>query len=80
MKQALIIADEDAQAAGLVPGRDYEFVANVHDEFQAECLPEHAEQLGAIFENAIRKAGEHHNFRCPLAGSSAIGPNWSETH
>lgn len=80
MKKALLIADADAQAAGLVPGTDYEFVANVHDEFQAECVPEHAEELASIFEQSITKAGEAMSFRCRLDGSSDIGNNWKETH
>lgn len=80
MKEALIIADDDAQAQGLIPGQDYEFVANIHDEYQAEARPEVAEQLGFIFENAISRAGESLGFRCPLAGSSDVGNNWAETH
>ena len=80
MKMALIIADEDAQAQGWVPGVDYEFVANVHDEFQAEARPEIAEELGQIFANSITKAGEEFGFRCRLDGSYKVGPNWAHTH
>lgn len=80
MKKALVLLDDQLSTEGLHYGRDYEFVANVHDEWQIECLPEHAERIGAIAADAIRRAGEHFNFRCPLAGNSTVGKNWAETH
>jgi len=41
MKQALVILDDTLQnEQGLTPGVDYEFVANVHDEWQIECKPD----------------------------------------
>ena len=80
MKRALVILDGDLQAAGLIPGDDYEFVANVHDEWQIEVKPEHAETVGKAAAEAIRKAGESFGFRCPLAGQYQIGNNWAETH
>jgi hypothetical protein len=64
-----------------VPGIDYEFVANVHDEWQIEvALEENGPLVGRVAADAIRKAGEHFNFRCALAGDFAIGKNWRDTH
>ena len=80
MKAALVIADWLLQAEGLVPGVDYEFVLNIHDEFQVEALPAKAEQVGQILASAIQAAGAFFNFRCPLAGEYKIGGNWAETH
>lgn len=81
MKQALVILDDDLQAQGLLPGVHYEFIANVHDEFQLECVSMGiAKEVCRIAEDAMRKAGEHFDFRCPLAGESKIGKNWAETH
>lgn len=80
MKQALVIFDADLQAAGLVPGVDYEFIANVHDEWQLEVKPEIADDVGKMAVQAIRKAGEALNFRCPLDGEYKVGRNWAETH
>jgi len=80
MKVALTMLDEDLQAAGLVPGVDYEFVANVHDEWQIECKPELGEQIGQMGKEAIRKAGESLGFRCPLDGAYAVGRTWADTH
>ena len=36
--------------------------------------------VGAIAVDAIRKAGEHFKFRCPLDGEWKVGRNWAETH
>ncbi len=80
MKRALIIMDTDMQATGLIPGRDYEFVANVHDEVQLEVSPQHVETIKEVLEQSIAKAGVFYNFRCPLKGNADHGLNWAETH
>jgi DNA polymerase I len=80
MKRALVIFDDDLQAAGLVPGVDYEFVANVHDEFQVETTEAHAKFVGTTAAEAIRKAGEFYSLRLPLAGNFSIGDTWAATH
>lgn len=80
MKKALVILDADLQAAGLVPGVHYEFLANVHDEWQIEVDEDKAEFVGKTAQAAIRKAGDHFGFRCPLDGEFKIGRNWAETH
>lgn len=80
MKQALVILDADLQAAGYIPGVHYEFVANVHDEWQIEADEDIAKDIGARAVTAIIRAGEHFNFGCPLAGNAGYGRNWAETH
>jgi len=80
MKKALVILDADLQAAGLVPGVHYEFLANVHDEWQIEVDKDKAEFVGKTAQAAIRKAGDYFGFRCPLDGEFKIGTNWAETH
>ena len=80
MKKALVILDDSLQEKGLVPGMDYEFVANIHDEFQLEVSEEHAELVGHAAVMAIEEAGKHFNFKCPLTGSYATGYTWKETH
>ena len=75
MKKALVLLDSN-----LPKDNSCEFVLNVHDEFQIECLKEHAEEVAMQAEKSIKDAGEFYNFRCPLAGSSAVGSNWRETH
>lgn len=80
MKKALCILDADIQAMGLVPGIHYEFVANVHDEWQIEVDEEYGEAVGKLAVQAIRKAGEYFKFKCPLDGEYGIGRSWAETH
>jgi DNA polymerase-1 len=80
MKKALCILDDDLQAAGWTPGVQYEFVANVHDEWQIEVDHDIADKVGPMAVAAIRKAGEFFNFRCPLDGAFAVGASWADTH
>jgi len=80
MKKALVLLDNHLKGAGLGPGVDYEFCANVHDEWQIECRPEHAERIGSAAADSIRRAGEHFGFACPLAANYSVGKNWAETH
>lgn len=80
MKRALVILDETLQSIGLVPGQDYEFMANIHDEWQIASLPQHSELAGRTAAAAIKRAGEYYRYRIPLAGSYAIGRSWKETH
>lgn len=81
MKRALVIMDKEFQRRW-IPAHDYEFVANVHDEVQIECLPSIADEIGKIACEAIKAAGEYYApiFRCELAGDYATGPNWKHTH
>jgi hypothetical protein len=80
MKKALVILDRKLQEMGYVPGLNYEFVANVHDEFQIECDEDIAEIVGQTAVKSIRAAGEHYGFRCPLDGEYKVGDNWKECH
>lgn len=76
MKKALVFLDEAAKEHGL----DYKFVGNIHDEMQAEVLEAHTDFFGELAVQAIEKAGEHFNLRCPTTGEYKVGDNWSETH
>lgn len=80
MKRALVLLDTRLQARGYVPGVDYEFVLNVHDEWQIECWPDIAVEIGEAAIAAIKSAGDHYDFRCPLSGAYKIGQTWAETH
>jgi DNA polymerase I-like protein with 3'-5' exonuclease and polymerase domains len=80
MKKALVICDRSLQEQGFEPGEDYEFVLNVHDEWQIEVKPEIAERVGDVAIQSITEAGQHYQFRCPLHGEYKIGKSWKETH
>lgn len=76
MKQALVMLDEQVRKQKLRA----KFVANVHDEFQIECHPDDAEQLGKTAVQCIKDAGKYFNLRCPLDGEYKIGRSWRHTH
>lgn len=71
---------EVAPGNGWEHGRDYGFVADVHDERQIEARPEIAESLGRAYADCIAEAGRRLGSRCPMEGSFDIGPNWAATH
>ena len=76
MKQALVLFDEQIRKKGL----DAKFCANVHDEWQLEVADKHAQIVGELGVDSIRKAGVVLGMRCPLDGEYKIGNNWKETH
>ena len=80
MKVALVHLDNQLMEKGYVPGINYEFVANVHDEWQIECDSEIAEVIGMCAVEAIRESGRILKFKCPLDGEYRVGRNWQETH
>lgn len=79
-KQWLIETDRALQEAGYIPGVNYEFVSNVHDEFSNECDEDIAEDVARITEECCQKAGEFFNFRIKLEGEAKIGRNWYDVH
>ena len=80
MKKALVCTDQALQESGLIPGKDYEFVANIHDEWQIECKKGLGVTCGELSVKGIIKAGELLNLRCPLNGEFKVGHTWAETH
>lgn len=80
MKKALCILVDEIQAKGWKINEDIAFVLNVHDEYQAEVKLDLVEEYRNMAVEAIRKAGEYFNFRCPLDGEVKVGTNWYETH
>ena len=80
MKKALVILDQKLKLRGLKSGQDYEFVANIHDEFQIEVDDKYANDVATEAEGAIRTAGEFFEFACPLSATAKIGETWAETH
>lgn len=81
VKKATILFHELAEAAGYRLGVDYAQVLHIHDEVQVEVYrPEIAEALGELAIEALKQAGEHFKFRCPITGEYKIGKNWKETH
>jgi DNA polymerase-1 len=75
MKQALVNAYEVFKNYP-----EIKLVANVHDEVQVECRPQHAEMVGKAIVKGIRKVSTDFNLKVELDGEYKIGANWSETH
>ena len=80
MKKALVVLDRDLQARGLTPGREYEFVANIHDEAQADISPEIQDTYRDAATECLPKAGRLLRLKCPLAGEPSFGHTWRDTH
>jgi len=76
MKQALVELDRKLVEAGI----PFDFVANVHDEWQIETPEFCAEQVGEFAVEAIRDMSLYFNMNCPLDGQYKIGKTWAETH
>ncbi len=85
LKAALVIADSLMQDAELRPAAlyehpDYEFVLNVHDEWQVTCRPDVVDTVKASLLDAMRIAGEVLGMRVRIDGEAKAGANWKETH
>ncbi|WP_420381669.1 DNA polymerase [Novosphingobium sp.] len=86
MKKSLILLDASVQAHGLRCGTDYEFVVNVHDEAQAEVLPEHVPLYSRLALACVPNAGTALRVKCPLKAEVAPSPDhrparsWMQTH
>lgn len=76
MKTSMVYLDKWVRREGL----DVLKVIDMHDEAQAEVIPEHAELYGELAVKSIKKAGEFFKLNVPLDGEYKIGKNWSETH
>lgn len=55
-------------------------VLDMHDEAQADVVPEHAELYSELAVKSIVQAGNYFKLNCPLDGEAKIGQNWAETH
>ena len=76
MKQALVILNDELRRAKI----DYKFVVNCHDEWQIEVKEGSEDIVGKLGVEAIKKAGEAFNMRCPLDGEYKVGNSWRDTH
>jgi DNA polymerase-1 len=76
MKKGLVILDNHIRLNTL----DAKFVANIHDEWQIQVKESQADFVGRLGVQALEKAGEYFNMRCPLTGEYKIGDSWYETH
>ena len=65
---------------GLVYGKDWAFLAHVHDEIQFAVLEQHAERVGELAVRSAALAGESLGFRIEIGAEYKVGDNWAECH
>jgi len=65
---------------GLVYGKDWAFLAHVHDEIQFAVLEQHAERVGELAVRSAALAGESLGFRIAIGAEYKLGDNWAECH
>jgi hypothetical protein len=80
VKKATTILYNDLLDRGLKFGKDYGFVAHVHDELQTLVRPEYADLYKDLAIDSFRKSGEYFNLKCPMTGEARVGQNWEQTH
>lgn len=68
------------EAEGIVWGKDFYFLAHIHDEVQIAVKKGYEELVGKITIDSARKVAERYEFKCPLAAEYKVGSNWAETH
>ncbi|NIQ55892.1 MAG: hypothetical protein GWN71_21755 [Gammaproteobacteria bacterium] len=74
MKRAL------ARAEPWVRARSGRIVLWVHDEFQAECHEDDADDVGRALQASIVDAGHSLNLRVRIDADYKVGPTWADTH
>jgi DNA polymerase I-like protein with 3'-5' exonuclease and polymerase domains len=80
MQYALVLLYQWLTERGWKHGREYGFVANVHDEIQAEVRDDLCLEYAELATQAIKVAGEMLGCGCEHKGEYDIGKNWHETH
>jgi len=76
MKQAAILLSDRIRKEGL----DCLKVGDIHDEWQFDVAPTHAERVGDLACRAMTQAGKVLNLNIKIEGEYKIGRNWAETH
>lgn len=79
MQRATVLANRKLSAK-YKEGKDFKQVGFFHDEYTFEVVPEIAQDVKVILEEAIREAGEAFHLNLPQIGEGEIGKNWYEVH
>jgi len=58
----------------------YGFMATIHDEWQLECDPDIADELGLLGVKAIQDAGKRLGCVVEMDGEFHVGKNWADCH
>lgn len=80
MQHALVLLKSWLDEEGWTHGVEYGFVANVHDEYQAEVRDDCVDRYCELATKAIEVAAVNLEIACPHKGEADVGVNWKETH
>jgi DNA polymerase I-like protein with 3'-5' exonuclease and polymerase domains len=80
VKKATVMLYQNMIERGLEFGKDWGYVANIHDEYQALVRPEYVDLFKELAIDSFKKSGEYFQLKCPLTGEAKSGRNWMETH
>lgn len=65
---------------GWTHGKEFMFVANIHDEYQCLVREDLVQQYIPLANKSISHAGVFLKMQCPHVGDSDVGYDWSQTH
>lgn len=75
-----LLLDEKGRPYYLYKGHVVKRVLYQHDEMQLECVPTIADEVGKVFIECIRKAGQYLKMNVDLDGEYKISTDWKGTH
>ena len=80
-KKWILLLEENLIALGLDHGKDFQYMAWVHDEVQVACrTKEIAETVVKVAQDSMRQAQDFFGFRVQLDTEGKIGKNWADCH
>lgn len=80
-KKWIVLWEQNLVKRGLDHGKDFQFMAWVHDEAQVACRTEEIAKI--VIEEAqlsMREAQSYYSFRVQLDTEGKIGKNWCDCH
>ena len=79
MKYYLVELDKKLKER-FTPGKDYEFIGNIHDEVQMEVSTNLVSDISKIAEESFAGVEKQLSFRVKLEGEAKHGRTWYDTH
>lgn len=80
-KKWTVTWEENMVKAGYDHGKDFFWMANIHDESQIACrTKEIAEDAIRIAQESMRQTQEYYGIRCQLDTEGKIGRDWATCH
>ena len=68
------------EVAKQLQGSSYRLLAVVHDEMQAECVPDEIEQVERCLQTTAGLVGQRLGFGVQIAADTKHGASWAQTH